>query len=626
MLDEYLALGGVEIGNNQRAYAYAQCMSCCAGLLKCPGCEGIHDATNAWIDAVYEWQATRRNLITVPSFEVTPITGWTPVLGATLNRNAESQAAAGFYSMAVTGPTPGMGASYAATGLTPGQTYTFSAYFRTNGNAKTVTLSATNPATSGLPVSNDVATHLWARASVTFVATATTSTLTVAGADAQAFYVDGAMLEPSATLNDYFDGSLLPAAADPAISRVAWTGTAHGSTSVMEQYVLISPSVSTGEPPYDCSALSYAPWFDDQNDASKRLAGFYLLSVQGATDSTMTAPTTEGLEDGGVIGAQRNTTRSVRVREMIVGCGMDAAEYGLAWLKAALSTSFCGRHGDGCGTSDLSFFIDCPPPLDSSDPDYGATSTRYRRFLHGVGATSGPIIAEQYETTSGAYVIIVDFILTAESPFVWGETVDISGTGQTLTAYDDIPFNLMRYPSGEVGDGVPAVVATQYAFNGSVEYGATGWNHAESGNPAGVTAGVSTDIAAVGPNSYRTRLVAAATLADVNLDVWHTVSLTGVPAGAKPSVSVWGAMLVFAGAPTLDSLRGVLQWRDAANALVGANVTLGDIPVNGGNLIAKGLAVPAGATQAQLHLVGVVDVTTGDDVRLYADAFALTVP
>jgi hypothetical protein len=832
VLDEYLALGGVEIGNNARAYAYAQCLSCCAGLLKCPACDGIHDATNPWTNAVYGWVVQATNLVTNPSFEAASATpsevrrnkilnpnfgggsvaaGWgsywsslrtitttNPMPGGNgssclVSKNPGTQAGQGMYTSAYpvamgdvihgifrirgevgitlqigfrtsTGYPTG-GTTVTGDGqwheyplsmtVTSAATVTYGVGLQVNamnsdtwadsapmfqvdsalyengttGNyfdgtslpagdftfAWTGTANASESVANGLLASFGVASSRqsctailsseWASTGVrsvrviptqatnnsTFYATlgnlglqvgktytamakarltapqtgslnarARSLSLAVGGIIDQApnevgvfplrvtFTIDGTVIPLTSALSlyngaskgggevwfddflivegtyagPYFDG----ATQDGEVVRYSWTGPVNASTSTWEQYIPTSPAVSTGEPPYDCSALSFAPWYDTTNPASQRLAGFYLLSVQGATDSTMTAPTTEGLEDGGVLGAQRNSTRSVRVREMIVACGMDAAEYGLAWLKAALSTSYCGRHGDGCGTSDLSFFIDCPPALSSTDPDYGASSTRYRRFLHGVGATSGPIIAEQYETTSGAYVIIVDFILTAESPFVWGETLDISGGGQTLTAYDDIPFNLMRYPSGEVGDGIPAVVATQYAFNGSVEYGATGWARDMVDYAAAeVVGGVSTDIAAVGPNSYRARALAAAAHATGELWLTYDVSLTGVPAGAKPSVSMWGAVLTFAGAPVLTDLTGNVEWR-TASASLGAT-DLGTIPVNGGNLLGKGLTVPATATIARLRLrARVANVAIADDIRLYGDAFALTVP
>lgn len=394
----------------------------------------------------------------------------------------------------------------------------------------------------------------------------------------------------------------------------------------------ILPLGEDGAPPYTCDTITDAPWYDLDNPFSQEFAGFYVLSIRGITDGTMTAGVTEGIDDGGVIGASRYATRSVRVRTMLVGCGNASAEYGLAWLKAALGASFCSRHGGACGTSDLAFFIDCPPTYIPGEPDYAGRVAPYRRYLHGVSCTSAPIISEEYETSSGAYVIIVEYILTAESPFVWGETTPIAPSATDRTAYDDIPFNLMRRPSGEQGNGTPAVVATQYAFNGSAEYGGsastlpTGWAHTVAGIGAGITVAKSTDIAAVGSNSARVRLLSTGAVANGTITLYHDVSLTAMPGGARPSASMWAAAIAFAGAPTIGQIQGSIEWRTAGASL--STTVLGNIPLNGGNLSATGLVIPATATIARLRVIAtnVAAPAAGADIRLYADAFGLTIP
>jgi hypothetical protein len=54
---------------------------------------------------------------------------------------------------------------------------------------------------------------------------------------------------------------------------------------------------------------------------------------------------------------------------------------------------------------------------------------------------------------------------------------------------------------------------------------------------------------------------------------------------------------------------------------------LGTIPLNGGNASATGLTIPATATIARLRVrASNIDAVSGNDLRLYADAFSLTVP
>ncbi|QGJ92701.1 minor tail protein [Microbacterium phage Megan] len=635
MLDEYLALGGVELGNNARAYAYSRCLPCCAGLLKGGVCAGIHDATSEFTDAIYEWLVSRVNQNTNPRLAGSTA-GWVTTGPAlTMTPTADGAQIDNVSGSALTAPplifqsgnfpavvgdqwSASMEVSVplgfpAITVRLDGYSYGTNIVVSTSGNVtiqpgetKTITsnntLALTGTSTGVRTILYGVGTPIGAR-----------------------LVVSDALAEKAVVAGPYFDGNTIPAGSDLSVTRVSWTGVADASTSRLERNTVTTPAQSL-EPPYTCGNIERAPWYDPDNEFSQDLAGFYLLRVSGITDGTMTAGVTEGIDNGGVIGAARYASRSVRVRTMIVGCGMASAEYGLAWLKAALGASFCARHGDACGTSDLEFFIDCPPPLDQADADYAGTVAPYRRYLHGVGCTSAPVKAEEYQTPSGAYVIIVEYILTAESPFVWGETIAAASTGDVLTAYDDIPFNLMRYPSGEVGDGIPAVTATQYAFNGSVEYGATGWANAQTNIAAGITAGASTDIAAVGPNSYRVRLLATATITDGIMRAYYDVALGALPGGSRPSLSVWAAALIFAGTPTLDpTLTAEVEWRNGGTIL--GTTALGTIPLNGGNASATGLTIPATATTARIRVAATnIDAVSGDDVRLYADAFSLTVP
>ncbi|QDP43572.1 minor tail protein [Microbacterium phage Tyrumbra] len=829
MLDEYLALGGVELGNNARAYDYASCLSCCAGLLKLPGCDGIHDATTGFTDAVREWQDRFTNLFPNPSFETasgtvevarnlilnprfTNLDGWgfigstavdlgggvaevtisaTPPTSNFITPNLTS-AFAGFvagdrfsasYTVQNVGTTPGTfrlatydGTSYIygnAITVNPGETKDISAIGQTalagvqymqprlhanvvaggkfrvskaiavkssvlpsyfdpvagtgdpdltatwagaaNNSAtimtgvgiasvssaasaevimqstawsstgsKSARIRPTSPNTgvsfvvlrtltaadAGKTFTVKVKVRMTAPSAVTaayarsFFVTANAAPTTIQGPQTPnvagvhdmewsftvpagttngtvRWYHGGSASDPDIWLDDlaiipgtysggYFDGENLPESLDETEWRTRWSAGANASTSILQEDVVVTEAESA-EPPYSCADIALAPWYDQTNPFSRDFAGYYLLSVTGATDGTMTAGVTESVGYGGVIGSPHYATRSVRVRSMLVGCGRAATHYGLAWLKAALGESFCSRHGDACGTSDLSFFIDCPPVLDPGDTDYAATTSPYRRYLHDVACTSSPIIQEEYETPSGAYVVIVEYILTAESPFVWGETVEAESTGSVLTAFDDIPYNLMRRPSGEQGDGIPAIVATQYAYNGSAEYGGsattlpTGWVMSQASIPAGLTVAKSTDIAAVGPNSARARLLATGAVAGGTLWLSYDVPLAPLPAGSAPSVSMWAAALTFAGAPTHGNLSGFIEWRtDTATILT---VPLGNIPANGGNISATGLSRPAGATVARL-IVGLygINAAAGDDLRLYADAFGLTVP
>lgn len=824
MTDEYLALGGVELGNNARAYAYSQCLSCCTGLLKGDVCDGLHDATNPFTNAVRAWQERARNLATNPSMEsvtstidfyrnlikdpdLVNLALWSATAGTvasvsgnrfqftstgssvvrlgvsqtldakkaagtyTLSVNAQANdlafthlrvilldtngsairstvnipvipgggnnrydftlvspdlwdrvyiewvgaaipsgaiafigqpiiglrsfvvpffspgqgtgdpdliavwagatnasetilrgnrpstvntamsaanvfqssqwAASGAFSLKVapTGENSGSYGSLVLTGLTPGQQITIGATIHLD-TPQTGTPHATwvrqLMAQSAGMVPNNVLSN---RAPNVAGDHALELTITPVATSVTLFAMNGSPITPAWFDNFYvnvgpvgmfFDGNTLPAGYDPDFWRTSWLSTENASVAILEENV-ITAEAESDEPPYSCADIERAPWYDQSNPFSQDFAGFYLLAVKGLTDGTMTAGVTESIGGGGSIGTAHYATRSVRVRSMLIGCGKAAAEYGLAWLKAALGESFCSRHGGACGTSDLAFFIDCPPALDPGDLDYAATVSPYRRYLHDVACTSSPIISEEYETMSGAYVIIVEYILTAESPFVWGEMFEADNTGTVLTAYDDIPFNLMRRPSGEQGDGIPAIVATQYAFNGSAEYGGsgvalpTGWAVATTNIAAGLSQAKSTDIAAVGPSSARIRLLATGPVVDGTVKLYYDVNLATLPAGSAPSVSIWAAALTFAGAPTAAAITAEVEWRTGVATV--STTPLGSIPLNGGNIAAPGLTRPPTATIARLAVTLTdIDAISGDDLRFYADAFGLTVP
>jgi hypothetical protein len=122
-------------------------------------------------------------------------------------------------------------------------------------------------------------------------------------------------------------------------------------------------AVATGDDEYFYTNISQAPWYDpDDPDTSGRFLGLYVVDINGLSDSTRTATITEKITDGAQVSGYRHTAREVRVRAMLTGAGEDALEYGMTWLRNALSPDACGVHGGDCGASDFQFFVSCPPP------------------------------------------------------------------------------------------------------------------------------------------------------------------------------------------------------------------------------------------------------------------------
>jgi hypothetical protein len=181
---------------------------------------------DAWMDSndgslyVYYNDTTSRpagtNLITNPSFE-TNTTSWS-------GTNATIAQSSAFYytgtkSLKVTPSTTTGKVSFTATTVSS-TVYRFSTYVYTEIN-KNIRVSITSPATNGTTTA--VAYGNWTRLDVSFTANATSTVVNIESIDStDPFYVDAVMLEASATLNDYFDGSSY---------NSTWTGTAHASTS-----------------------------------------------------------------------------------------------------------------------------------------------------------------------------------------------------------------------------------------------------------------------------------------------------------------------------------------------------------------------------------------------------------
>ena len=406
--------------------------------------------------------------------------------------------------------------------------------------------------------------------------------------------------------------------------------------------------------PYTYDNITGAPWYDWTNpDVSSRFFGVFATSIRGDLSSTRSASVTEGIADGGVIGSTRHTSREMRVRVMLLARGEDALEYGVRWLDAMLDADACGRHGDQCGTTDLMMLTACPParlvdptpPVDpeepaedESDADYAARINEYQRWLHSVAAVSGPFEVEGSKVdVADSWKIEMEFVLVAGRPWVYSRTrpVDLPTTPSTIV--DDIPKNLIPYPSAEIQDATPVVVARNYSTNPSVEVNATGWTAAVSAisgtAPAAYfTSGRVSEIAANRAWSFKGQIVqsgAAAGRSVITLSQTVTPDLS-VP-NTRISVNIWGAALsILGGANTvIHGLDSYAQWLDAANAAVGPLIKIGGAEPDqfGGHPFRMtGMLPPAGATKIRVWVWADVSWGAGSDVRVYADALAVSVP
>lgn len=209
-----------------------------------------------------------------------------------------------------------------------------------------------------------------------------------------------------------------------------------------------------------------APWVDPDVPESYGFYGFYPLDVQGIEDSTRSSSVTEFTTAGGSPGRLRDATRSVVFSGLILANNDLAADYGMRWLRRALTGGGCSSSGLACNGYELAYLsanpdtipkigiCDTPDPnndmhidgglpgdltvdrefdgglpsdvtdglhIDGGTPfDGGATITvcsppspeclvAYKRFLKRFLVNQGPTVMAKKETTDGGAIWAVQF-------------------------------------------------------------------------------------------------------------------------------------------------------------------------------------------------------------------------
>lgn len=400
----------------------------------------------------------------------------------------------------------------------------------------------------------------------------------------------------------------------------------------------------------DYGDIYESPWFDPTiPDVSSRFFGVFGMSIRGIEDSSREVQSTQGISDGGVVGRTRRAMRTIRIKALLLGQGRDALEYGMAWLDAALDPDACGSRSTECGTAELAFLADCPPNIgtvtDGEDTrpqngdEYRASVNEVRRFIRGAAAVSGPFITS--EMTAGKnWGYVVEIVLTSEKPGVLGITKPVTLPPAVPIIIQDIPYNLVTHPSAEL-PGSTLVVATNYSTNPSVEANATGWNTEftmTSGvTPAGAITGTRTDeLAASGGYSYRTRLFPTSGTAASRAWVGSYQDVT-IPVGATVSFNIWGAAVLISGQDPqtkIYTLAANGEWFDAAGNVLG-NFVIGSWATSsfGGRVFSRrAVKPPANAVRVRVRLradvswIGSTTPSVNSDIRVYADALAVTIP
>jgi hypothetical protein len=177
---------------------------------------------------------------------------------------------------------------------------------------------------------------------------------------------------------------------------------------------------------YNSPMQDDAPWTDVDFLDSYDFLGAYPLSITGVEDSTATAAVVESTLDGGVVGRPRRSTRTMVFQLALMGTSECAVEYGLRWLKMALSGGPCTGSADYTCQGQTLCYLSCEPCIDwlncvGADP--GECLFKYQRSMHKVAAISGPTVQSKHTMSDGGVTWVVGFTLVAGSPYEYGKQV-----------------------------------------------------------------------------------------------------------------------------------------------------------------------------------------------------------
>jgi hypothetical protein len=266
--------------------------------------------------------------------------------------------------------------------------------------------------------------------------------------------------------------------------------------------------------------------------------------------------------------------------------------------------------------------------VSAPDPDEWARITdNLQRTMHDVTCISGPLIEQKFHRDE-MWGYIVEFTLAAGTPWLFGKTRPILVPPSLPVVVQDVPFNLVPYPSAELATGT-VVVTKNFATNPSAETNVAGWTAASDGVKIlmpQIAVSQSNELAAAGGFSAKALFTANTTNSAGWFRLGQAVPLTGITPTTRYSVNVWASANVQSGTAVLGNIEFIVFWLNASNAVLGSDI-FGTLPASGGAVSKKSMLPPAGTTQVVVEArINVTSWSSGALIRLYADALALTVP
>ena len=334
-----------------------------------------------------------------------------------------------------------------------------------------------------------------------------------------------------------------------------------------------------------------APWYSESSGyrypagPSRKFLGVYGLSVSALSDSTREVGVTEGILSGGVLGRERLAVPRFRFRVMLTAVDMEGLEYGKSWLSKAMAEQSCSMHGPSCGSSDLTFFVMCPPAFDEEGnaDAYEEKIDSLTRVFHDVKCVEGPVTTDTFQRGQNSWGMIVEFTIAAGVPTMFGVAsplLEIPLDGETIV--QDRPFNYIPYPSAELPDLI------SHSTNPCLAVDTTGWGNSISAvsgsSPAALwTAARSTALTTGGcVASYRGILQGVKTGSNIDgvarAVLYHDIDMTAVATDEAVDVSASARFGPYSGeAADAHQMTATAQWYNASNVAVGTAVQMGTV-------------------------------------------------
>lgn len=217
-------------------------------------------------------------------------------------------------------------------------------------------------------------------------------------------------------------------------------GYLSGGRSVVTPGCSCIAAAAVGDGPYVSPAADPAPWYDPDEPDSARFGGVWIEEIAGLADSPLSRQTTQRLGDGAVVSRGRRTDKTLSVTAWLFAADCCAADYGLRWLTAAL-TSSCSS----CGGDEVCFLSCCPSAVPEGttgavlgpDGQWWDTPSR-TRTLTGGAVLSGPTLLQRAQGCGSAPcgedgaamrpMYRVQWVMSTD-PCVWRQPVEVLAEG-----------------------------------------------------------------------------------------------------------------------------------------------------------------------------------------------------